>query len=164
MERLTSRQAIKHSDGTEHIETYCHGHRYGPDAFPQKHGSSNKQEYKNYCEMVDRLAAYEDAGLEPSEIPTGLELAKVFAAMQELEHLQQENKPLTLDELREMAGKEAVYAVSGSKGYWCVIDTILQFGGGITIVAIYGQNATLGGGDYGETWLAYRHKPVSPAI
>lgn len=94
MERLTSRQAIKHSDGTEHIETYCHGHRYGPAAFSQKWGSSDKQEYKNYCEMVDRLAAYEDAGLEPSEIPTGLELAKVFAAMQELKHLQQENEQL----------------------------------------------------------------------
>lgn len=31
-----------------------------------------------------KLAAYEDTGLEPSEIPTGLELANVFAAMQEL--------------------------------------------------------------------------------
>jgi hypothetical protein len=61
MERLTSRQTIKHSDGTEHIETYCHGHRYGPAAFPRKYGTSDPQDYKEYCEMVDRLAQYEDA-------------------------------------------------------------------------------------------------------
>jgi len=62
MERLTARQAIKHADGTSHIVTYCHGHRYGPAAFPDKYGTSNPQEYENYCEMVDRLAAYEDIG------------------------------------------------------------------------------------------------------
>ena len=62
MERLTARQAIKHADGTSHIVTYCHGHRYGPAAFPGKYGTSNPQEYENYCEMVDRLAAYEDIG------------------------------------------------------------------------------------------------------
>jgi hypothetical protein len=67
-ERLTNRQTIKHADGTEHIETYCHGHRYGPAAFPSKYGTSAPQEYKNYCEMVDRLAAYEDSGLSPEEI------------------------------------------------------------------------------------------------
>jgi hypothetical protein len=67
-ERLTSRQTIKHADDTEHIETYCHGHRYGPAAFPSKYGTSNPQEYKNYCEMVDRLAAYEDTGLTPEQI------------------------------------------------------------------------------------------------
>ena len=62
MDRLTARQAIKHADGTSHIVTYCHGHRYGPAAFPGKYGTSNPQEYENYCEMVDRLAIYEDIG------------------------------------------------------------------------------------------------------
>lgn len=79
MERLTSRQIIKHADGAEHIETYCHGHRYGPAAFPKKYGTSNLQEYKNYCEMVDRLADYEDIGLTPSEI------TKKLARLAELE-------------------------------------------------------------------------------
>lgn len=60
-ERLTARQEIKHADGTSHIVTYCHGHRYGPAAFPNKYGTSNPQEYENYCEMVDRLAELEDA-------------------------------------------------------------------------------------------------------
>ena len=66
--RLTSRQVIKHEDGMEHKETYCHGHRYGPAAFPHKYGTSDPQEYSDYCEMVDRLAIYEETGLEPEQI------------------------------------------------------------------------------------------------
>jgi hypothetical protein len=68
MKRLTSRQAIKQADDTVFIETYCHGHRYGPAAFPSKYGTSNPQEYKNYCEMVDTIAEYEDTELTPGEI------------------------------------------------------------------------------------------------
>lgn len=65
--RLTSKQTIKHADGTEHVETYCHGHRYGPAAFPKKYGTSDPEEYNDYCETVDRLAAFEDSGLSPGE-------------------------------------------------------------------------------------------------
>lgn len=39
---------------------------------------------QNLRAVVDRLAAYEDIGIEPSETPTGLELARIFAALQEL--------------------------------------------------------------------------------
>lgn len=35
-------------------------------------------------DAIDRLAAYEDTGLAPEDIPTGLEFANVYAAMQEL--------------------------------------------------------------------------------
>lgn len=42
--------------------------------------------------VIDRLAAYEDTGLEPGEIPTGLELANVFAAIQELKHYKDAEK------------------------------------------------------------------------
>jgi hypothetical protein len=91
-ERLTNRQTIKHADGTEHIETYCRGHRYGPAAFPSKYGTSNPQEYRNYCEMVDRLAAYEDTGLTPERIR---ELQNAFNILFESERQkQQENEQL----------------------------------------------------------------------
>jgi hypothetical protein len=68
VKRLTRRQTIKHADGTEHIETYCHGHRYGPAAFPHKYGTSCPREYKNYCAMIDVIAAYKDTGISPAEI------------------------------------------------------------------------------------------------
>lgn len=42
--------------------------------------------------LCAKLAAYEDTGLEPSEIPTGLELANVFAAMQELKRYKDAEK------------------------------------------------------------------------
>lgn len=42
--------------------------------------------------ILTRLAAYEDTGLEPNEIPTGLELANVFCAMQKLKRYEAAEK------------------------------------------------------------------------
>lgn len=40
-----------------------------------------RSEYLPLASAIQRLAAYEDTGLEPEEIPTGLELANVYGAM-----------------------------------------------------------------------------------
>ena len=76
MDRITSKQVIKCADGTEHTVTYCHGHRYGPAAFSKKYGSSNPQVYKEYCEMIDTLASYEDLEVTPEQIR---EIDKLYA-------------------------------------------------------------------------------------
>lgn len=59
MERLTER--FKGVGMTE-SEIMHNGHRWGP-AFFQGNG------YKEYSTILDRLAAYEDTGLAPDEIP-----------------------------------------------------------------------------------------------
>lgn len=49
--------------------------------------------YKGMCDQRktwERLKAYEDTGLEPEEIPTGLELAKVACALQEMKNTSDE--------------------------------------------------------------------------
>ena len=58
MERLTKR--CDRGDGV--IEVIHYGHRYGRAFFPVKH------EYDEYVTIIDRLAAYEDSGLEPEEV------------------------------------------------------------------------------------------------
>lgn len=80
-----------------------------------------------------------------------------------------DNQPLTLDELREMAQKcEWVYAAyidgtpvfRGQKYCAAVLDFSPAFGSSALYVhAIYGDRLTLWEDDYGKTWLAYRHKP-----
>lgn len=52
----------------------------------------------------EKLKRYEDTRLEPSEIPTGLELAKVYAAMQENKRLKAENYRLNLLDRQSCGG------------------------------------------------------------
>jgi len=66
--KISSRVAIKHSDGTSHIETYCFGHRWGQAAFPKKYGTTDPKEYRDYCTMVDTIANYEETELSPQAI------------------------------------------------------------------------------------------------
>lgn len=140
----------------------------------------------NYCtklaDIIERLAAYEDTGLEPQEITAmnkafmGYELAKItefdgipLQRLQELAQadkdgrlvISQLNNPLTLEDLREMDG-EPVWCVDGSGNKrWA-------------IVCVYGENSDdfdcyttqyerIPGWCYGmdgrDGWLAYRRKP-----
>lgn len=79
------------------------------------------------------------------------------------------NKPLTLDELREMAQRcEGIYicnidgtpVLRDQKYCAAVLDFSRVFGSnGPRVHAIYGDNLTLGGDEYGKTWLAYRRPP-----
>lgn len=78
-------------------------------------------------------------------------------------------KPLTLEELRQMAQRcEGVYVahVDGSPVFrgkrYCaaVLDFSPAFGSNaLHVHAIYGDRLTLWEDDYGKNWLAYRSKP-----
>lgn len=122
---------------------------------------------------LDRLAAYEDTGLEPEDIDTlqkreqGLaELlvniscgcAVPYTRLAELAQAEKDgrlvvlppNDPLTLEQLREMGGEPVwVCDPDGADGMWALVD--LEHGlcwtakGGIAIFDTYGK-----------TWLAYR--------
>ena len=67
---------------------------------------------------------------------------------------QQENKPLTLEELRRMRG-EPVYVVKGKCQWWDIVDFIA--GGWLYLRIANKTDLAIDG--YGNGWLAYRRKP-----
>ena len=67
---------------------------------------------------------------------------------------QQENKPLTLEELRGMRG-EPVYVVKGKCQWWDIVD----FTAGGWLYLRIANKTDLALDDYGTKWLAYRRKP-----
>lgn len=122
----------------------------------------------------ERLAAYEDTGLEPEEVTQvklaimGKSLAEIkgfegvsIDRMIELAQAEKDgrlvvlppNDPLTLEELREMDGEPVwVCEPNGTNGVWGLVDLEYQMvrlhGGGL---AIWENND--------KSWLAYRRKP-----
>lgn len=68
----------------------------------------------------------------------------------------EDNSPLTLDELRQMAC-EPVWFVRGECGWWRILDVICVSACEEFILFADGSRDFLS--DYGKTWLAYRHKP-----
>lgn len=103
--------------------------------------------------MIDRLAAYEDTGLEPEEI-MGLCSMDRRAKMAELLRME-ENKPLTLEELRKMDGEPVfIIPTRGSGGFctWMLVDTKYDL-----CREVHGEMAVFE--NCGKTWLAYRRKP-----
>lgn len=102
----------------------------------------------------------------PMDYAVAFEMAiAALHAQQEAE----ENEPLTLDELREIAQTcEGIYIARvdgrpifrGQKYCAAVLDFLPAFGStALHIHAIYGDRLTLWMDDYGKTWLAYRNKP-----
>lgn len=67
---------------------------------------------------------------------------------------QQENKPLTLEELRWMRG-EPVYVVKGKCQWWDIVN----FTAGGWLYLRIANKTDLVLDDYGTKWLAYRRKP-----
>lgn len=67
---------------------------------------------------------------------------------------QQENKPLTLEELRGMRG-EPVYVVKGKCQWWDIVN----FTAGGWLYLRIANKTDLVLDDYGTKWLAYRRKP-----
>lgn len=126
--------------------------------------------------MIDRLAAYEDTGLEPEEVvQTKLALmGKVLAEIKEFEEVpvnrmielaQAEkngrlvvlppNDPLTLEELREMDGEPVwIIPICGSGGFctWMLVDAEYEL-----CREAHGEMAVFE--NCGKTWLSYRYKP-----
>lgn len=66
------------------------------------------------------------------------------------------NKPMTLDELREMEC-EPVWFVHGECGWWKILDCICV--SAREEFALFDDRSSYSLADYGKTWLAYRHKP-----
>lgn len=139
MERLTER-----FDGWV-MRKGCHG--------PCR--TCHRAECADIYPMIDRLAAYEDTGLEPEEI-MGLCSMDRRAKMAELLRME-ENKPLTLEELRGMDGEPVWVECLGTKDYsaWTIVDICLN---GIHTKYFYADFDY-----YGVEWLAYRRKPEEGA-
>ena len=87
----------------------------------------------------------------------GMAIAKYFAdqikAMPTI--IPPPNAPLTLEELREMAG-EPVYIVEGTYSYYALISGVLDRV--VWLISRWDEREMLTD-DYGKTWLAYRRKP-----
>lgn len=124
--------------------------------------------------VVDRLAAYENTGLEPGEVVAmkivllWRELAKItdvdgvsINRICELSQAEKDgrlvvlphNDPLTLDELREMDGEPVWGAFSDGSGRYMIIqwhnsEFFKTFECGFLLLE-----------EYGKTWRAYRRKP-----
>lgn len=84
---------------------------------------------------------------------------------------QQENKPLTVEQLRERAERcKPIYIARigddtpifrGNKVVGGVLDTaaVMNVATHLPVLAIYGRNLSLAESDYGKTWLAYAQAP-----
>ena len=71
------------------------------------------------------------------------------------------NAPLTLEELREMAG-EPVWVSTGRLSEWCIVHSCHSddvIGGGVIMTRRTAEKRTYPYADCGKTWLAYRRKP-----
>lgn len=107
-------------------------------------------------EIVNRLAAYENTGLEPEYI-TEL-LADANAMHAELAALKQEKAArenpaaLTLDELQQMEG-EPVWADHWHGGEWIIVHWNYARSIASTCKACLHEH------EYGKSWFAYRNKP-----
>lgn len=62
--------------------------------------ASNLQSWP-IAQALKKLQAYEDMGLEPKEIPSGLDLANVFAALQQLKRFEAIGTVKQCEELRK---------------------------------------------------------------
>lgn len=117
---------------------------------------------------IDRLAAYEDAGLTPEEInellhqsygPLHKKLGQWIAAEKDGRlAILPPNDPLTMEELREM-DEEPVWVerCDGAKSRWAIFGDMLSpygvyFGTGIGGLRLSYE-------DYGKTWMVYRRRP-----
>lgn len=136
-------------------------------AFHQKKDMTGQFIHQRFVALdkaIDRLAAYEDTGLEPEEIKEVQEAMEPipfgrFRDIMEAERTgrlvlpSEPNTPLTLEELLEMDGMPVwVCEPNGANGVWGLVDLEYQMirlhGGGL---AIWENND--------KSWLAYRRKP-----
>ena len=139
-------------------------------------GANIKEQINKIPRAIDRLAAYEDTGLEPGEVTAikhdlmGQGIAKItefdgipIKRMIELAQAEKDrrlvvlppNDPLTLEELRGMDGKPVwIVPMRGSGGFctWMLVDAEYEL-----CREAHGEMAVFE--NCGKTWLAYRRKP-----
>ena len=108
----------------------------------------------NKVNYIDRLARYEDTGLEPEEVT-------ILQAQQYV----WKNEPLTLEQLQSM-DCHPVFIVEGKNRGWAIVDwhgvnkSWMYFSKtgtaeGMSAKAVFAR-------DYGTDWLAYRRPPGWP--
>lgn len=109
-----------------------------------------------FAELRERLFSYEDTCLTPEEI-MGLCKMDKRAKMAELLRME-ENKPLTMEEMREMGRRPVwfhwLHNDLTKTDMWRVISGVCEF-------TVYFTDDKGSGiiRDYGNTWLAYRREP-----
>ena len=87
-------------------------------------------------------------------------LDMAISALRQKERFGEDNKTLTLDELRQMEG-QPVYIVENTE-YWAIVNSFDQAG---VYLLSYGNPDDYGYfGLYGKTWLAYRQKPEEGTV
>ncbi len=147
-------------------------------ALANNDGSSPMRQIEKLPVAIDRLAAYEDTGLEPEDIDAlqkrerGLAEMLVnvscgcvvpYTRLAELAQAEKDgrlvilppNDPLTLEELRGMDGEPVwIVPMRGSGGFctWMLVDAEYEL-----CREAHGEMAVFE--NCGKTWLAYRRKP-----
>lgn len=158
MERLTTRD----SQGRAYFDNDGTLIRGANGAFHQKKDMTAHYIHDRFValdKVIDRLAAYEDIKLTPEEI-IGLCAMDKRARMAELLR-QEEYRPLTLEQLREMDGEPVwLTGVSSSfpNGNWDICDWSNME---IALFPYCLETPSLE--LCGKTWLAYRRKPEKSA-
>lgn len=94
MERLT-----EHSKQTSHENGICCTHFRGPECLEV--GGNCAMNCKWEEAAWSRLAAYEDTGLTPKEVPTAVEMAQIYSIIEENKRYRALN--VTVDRIRELA-------------------------------------------------------------
>lgn len=87
--------------------------------------------------LCAKLATYEDTGLEPSEIQTGLEMANVYAAMQELKRYKDAEEQGLLVRLPCNTGR-TVHITDNGKIVRCATENTLVRNG--LLARVIGEN------------------------
>lgn len=150
MERLTKRD----EKGRAYFDDNGVLIRGANGIFHQKKDMTNQFIHQRFVALdkaIDRLAAYEDIGLEPEEI---MGLCSMHERAKMAEPLRnEENKPLTLEELREMdEGAVFIRPPDRDSGVWALVDLEFELcrtaRGGLAVFD-----------NYGKTWIAYRRPP-----
>lgn len=130
-------------------------------AIANNDGATNREQLEKFPIAINRLAAYEDTGMEPEDIRAVQEaMAPIpfsrFRDIMEAERAgrlvlpSDPNPPLTLEELREMGGEPVWFEFDDFRG-WSTIkysnsDWLATWRFGFLLWE-----------EYGQTWLAYKN-------
>lgn len=130
------------------------------DVMQELYGGLSFNETNALTDALNRLADYEETGLNPEEIIDLQHSWDMYGGEDGIMALyrQAENKPLTLDELRAMEGEPAWISPHNE---WMLVDRF-ESDDGKEFVGFTTRNSCSRfelAKEYGETWTAYRRKP-----
>lgn len=108
---------------------------------------------------IEKAIQWFEARNKATTMPGARKMAEMAIAALRAQLEQENPKPLTLDELREMDG-EPIWCVSiiAKKSEWAILRIVET--PKTWLIAVAGAAAGYGDKDaYGKTWLAYRNRP-----